>query len=270
MAWYLIAALLLILLVVWYTRKLTLVGTLTAGLLAVFIYGGTGITGILLLGLFFLLGTAATRWKREQKVREGLVASDSTLRDAGQVLANGGVAALCGLCAWVSPHYEVLFLWMIAGAFSAAVADTLASELGMVYGRSFFNICTFKQDKKGLDGVISLEGTLLGVVGSMLTGGLYWLSDGVQIIVPVMVAGTLGNVVDSLLGATLERKGLLSNNGVNAVNTAAGAAAMAFFLLYTGIKKAAAERGCSNYSGKIYRGVFFCCGVLTGTSCGFL
>ncbi len=37
-------------------------------------------------------------------------------------------------------------------------------------------------------------------------------------------AATFGNLVDSILGATLERKGHLSNNAVNFLNTFAAAA----------------------------------------------
>lgn len=39
----------------------------------------------------------------------------------------------------------------------------------------------------------------------------------------IVLAGTFGNWVDSVLGAAFERKGLLSNNMVNFLNTLAGA-----------------------------------------------
>jgi len=45
--------------------------------------------------------------------------------------------------------------------------------------------------------------------------------------VVVTAAGTVGGIVDSLLGATLERRGLLNNDGVNFTNTLAGALAAA-------------------------------------------
>jgi uncharacterized membrane protein len=40
----------------------------------------------------------------------------------------------------------------------------------------------------------------------------------------IIVAGTIGNIADSILGLTLENKGLLGNNAVNFLNTVVGAA----------------------------------------------
>jgi uncharacterized membrane protein len=45
--------------------------------------------------------------------------------------------------------------------------------------------------------------------------------------VPVVVAGVAGNIVDSILGATLERRGILTNGGVNLSCAIAGAATAA-------------------------------------------
>ncbi len=219
-------ALIAVLFLVWYSEKLTLAGTAVAGILAVAIYAGAGWCGIALLGAFFIMGTVATRWQKERKEGAGLVEAGSSRRSAGQVLANGGVAGVCSLWALFFPQHSIAVLWMVGGAFSAAAADTLASELGMVYGRRFFNIRTLRPDEKGLNGVVSLEGTLLGMAGSMIIGLVLWAGSGVQVMGYIVLAGTAGNVLDSWLGATLERKGALSNNGVNAANTAAGALVM--------------------------------------------
>ncbi len=43
----------------------------------------------------------------------------------------------------------------------------------MVYGRRFFNIITLKPDGKGLDGVISMEGTLIGIAGCVIIAAIY-------------------------------------------------------------------------------------------------
>lgn len=225
--------LLLVLAFVWYARKLTLGGTITAGMLAVVIYAGTGVAGITLLGGFFVLGTGATLWRKQDKIKAGWAEKESSRRNAGQVLANGGVSSLLGLLAWLVPAQAAICLWMMAGAFSAAAADTLSSELGVLYGRRFINIRSLRPDQKGLDGVISLEGTLMGIGGSMLVALLLWLISGIQAIVPVLLAGTIGNLLDSYLGAVFERHGLLHNNWVNACNTLAGAVVMG--LLFNGM-----------------------------------
>jgi len=206
------------------TKKLTMAGAVTGGIIGLLIYKGAGLTGLLLLAIFFIIGTAATKWQAGKKPTIGPAKKNDGRRTAGQVLANGGVAAVLGLVVWLSPDKVGAAQLMIAGSLAAATADTLSSELGMIYGRRFFNILTFKKDECGLDGVVSMEGTLIGLVGAMLIAGVYSAMVGWSIsFYLIAVAGLIGNLVDSVLGALLERRGLMGNNVVNFLNTLAGA-----------------------------------------------
>jgi len=206
------------------TKKLTMAGAVTGGIIGLLIYKGAGLTGLLLLATFFIIGTAATKWQAGKKVAVGAADKNDSRRTAGQVLANGGVAAVLGLVAWHSPDKVGAPQLMIAGSLAAATADTLSSELGMIYGRRFFNILTFKKDECGLDGVVSMEGTLIGLVGAMLIAGVYSAMVGWSIsFYLIALAGLIGNLMDSVLGALLERRGLMGNNVVNFLNTLAGA-----------------------------------------------
>jgi uncharacterized membrane protein len=79
--------------------------------------------------------------------------------------------------------------------------------------------------------VISLEGTIIGIVGSFLVALVTSLGYGWGVhILWIVIAGTVGNLTDSLLGATMERRGLLPNDLVNFLNTLVGAVVM-FLLL---------------------------------------
>ena len=211
----------------WYSvraGKLTTAAAGTGGVLGLLIYLGSGFTGMALLALFFGLGTAASGWRVADKRRLGLAEENKGRRTAGQVMANAGVAGIMGLLAWQYLPAAPLARLMLAGSFAAAAADTLASELGNVYGRRYYNILTLRPDTRGLNGVVSLEGTLLGLAGSAVLAGAYCLGFGWSVVFgALLVAGTAGNLVDSVLGATVERRGWLGNNAVNFLNTLTGA-----------------------------------------------
>ena len=200
-------------------NKLTLPGAITGLAIGLLIYEGTGLPGFTMLCLFFIAGSWATSWhKNEKNINEA-----SQPRTAWQVLANGGVAAVLAIISFIKPDISSLLLVMMAGSFASAMADTLSSELGMIYGKRFFNIITFKKDQRGLDGVVSIEGTLIGLAGSAAIAFVFWLYTGWSNVVIIVLAGFLGNLIDSILGATLERKGIIGNNMVNLLNTLTGA-----------------------------------------------
>lgn len=194
--------------------------SLTAGLVGFLVLAGGGYAGLSLLVAFFVLGVLATRHQQAAKLSTAGHEPHTQKRKAGQVLANGGVAALLGVAGILDSTRSPLYLLMMAASLSAATADTLASELGTVYGKRFFNILNFRKETRGLDGVISLEGTLLGIAGSTVIAGIYSLFIGWSNAAWVIIAaGTAGNLLDSVLGAAFERKQLLHNDLVNFFNT---------------------------------------------------
>ncbi len=139
---------------------------------------------------------------------------------ASQVLANAGLAGLLAIAAWRFPSTTDASRILIACCFSSAAADTLSSELGSVYGKKFFNILSFKKDRNGLDGVVSAEGFLFGLAGSLVIALIFLLFKGRSDALPwILVAGTAGNLADSLFGAAWERKGRIGNDTVNFLNT---------------------------------------------------
>lgn len=202
------------------SKKLTLPAAVTGGVLAVLIYFGVGWPGIYQLGTFFLLGTLATSWQKRSKVQMAFVGENDSRRTTGQVLANGGAAAILGLLGILFPGEAYLFRLLMAAAFSSATADTVSSELGNIYGTRFYDILSFGKGLRGADGVISLEGTLFGVAGSLVIAAVHVLTTQFNFdFVFIIIAGTVGNLADSYLGATLERKGTIGNNAVNFWNT---------------------------------------------------
>ncbi|HRI22131.1 MAG TPA: DUF92 domain-containing protein, partial [Panacibacter sp.] len=204
--------------------KLTIAAAVTGIFLSLLIFSGAGYTGVAMMAAFFILGSTATAFKITTKEALGLAEKNKGRRKAGQVLANAGVAAGAGLLIHLFPSQINILSTMMAASFAAATSDTLSSELGILYGRTCYNIITFKKDSRGANGVISAEGTFIGIAGSAIIGFIFSAGFSWNInLLYIIIAGTAGNIADSLLGATLERKNIIGNNTVNFLNTLAAA-----------------------------------------------
>ena len=219
--WLLLFVLLSVMIASVLAKKLTPIASLVGGIIGVCVYVGARFTGIAMMGAFFVLGTLATSWKIKTKIEKRIAEKDKGQRKASQVIANAGVAATIGLMVYFFPERLILLHLMMAASFSSATADTLSSELGNVWGRRFYNTLSFKKDERGLDGVVSLEGTLAGICGSFVIALIFMIGFGwkVWFCLIILLSGTMGNLSDSVLGAALERKGYLKNDAVNFLNT---------------------------------------------------
>src|SRR3954468_13941785 len=96
--------LLILLMAMFYSvkrNKLTVTAAVIGGVIGVCIFLGAGFTGIAMIALFFVLGTTATSWKISTKERLGAAEQNKGRRTVGQVVANGGVAALTGIGSWL-------------------------------------------------------------------------------------------------------------------------------------------------------------------------
>src|SRR3978361_555141 len=85
------------------TQKLTVAGAITGGFIAILIFSGAGYTGLGMLAAFFILGTVSTAWGKKEKLQFKVKGDQSVKRNAAQVLANGGVAAIMGILVYFIP-----------------------------------------------------------------------------------------------------------------------------------------------------------------------
>ncbi len=206
--------------IAYLTGKIDAPGAVIGGIIAACILLGAGMWGLVLLGAFFTTGTMASVWKMKAKQQIGLAEANNSKRSVKHAFSNGGISAICGLLAWLIPENGFLFQAMLAGSLASATADTLASELGNVIGSRYFNIITFRPEHRGPDGVISPEGSWAGALGSIFIAFLFGIGFGWGgAVILVALAGITGNILDSVLGATLQRKGYLNNHAVNFANT---------------------------------------------------
>lgn len=198
----------------YYFKKLDALGATSGLAIAWGIYIGGGYASVWLLLLFFVLGTVASKWKEREKAKINLAQSQEGIRSWGNAWGNAGVAALAGYALYAYPEYRDYLLPLLSGSLAGATADTLSSELGNIYGRKYIDVLSWKKGEKGEDGVVSLEGTLFGIGGGLVIA-LFCM----EYFVAVWIGGVMGTVIDSVLGATLERRGLLGNNAVNFIST---------------------------------------------------
>ncbi len=189
-----------------------------------------------------LLAFAATRAGHRQKERLG-TAEARRGRSAAQVAANLGLAALVAsepVRIWLlnsrwlplRAHSGTLMPAMALAALAEAAADTVSSEIGQVLGGRPRMITTLHAVEPGTDGAVSVAGTLAGLVAAAIVAGTgSWAMRGDWSLFTLSCACAIfGLVFDSLLGATLERKGWLNNDAVNFLSSAS-AAALALLLL---------------------------------------
>lgn len=171
------------------------------------------------LGLLSLFGLtwAATRTGLATK-RSGKTA-EREARNASQVLANVGIAALCALgYGWIR---EPWLLLAMSAALAEPAADTVSSECGQAFSQRVFLITNFERVEAGTDGGVSAAGTLSGAVAAFLVSSVCGWGCGLpqKWIWISTAAGIVGMVADSYLGALLERRGRLGNDAVNFLGT---------------------------------------------------
>ncbi|MEM8930689.1 MAG: TIGR00297 family protein [Acidobacteriota bacterium] len=184
--------------------------------------------GWLVLVAFFVLGTGATKLGYKRKAERGLAQEGGGRRSARHAFANSGVPMVAAVFAGTTGLPE-LYLPAFVAAFATAAGDTASSEIGQLYGRRTFLITTLRPVPRGTEGAVSVEGTVAGILGSLLVASLGWFFDfycwGVMLL--VTLAAFIGTTLESLIGATIEKWGLLDNESVNFLNTLIGALAAA-------------------------------------------
>ncbi|NOT09725.1 MAG: DUF92 domain-containing protein [Gemmatimonadales bacterium] len=246
----------LVSLLAWRARALTGGGALLATAVGTSILSFTGWAGGAGLGAFFLSSTIVGRiGARRTTISE----ARGEQRDAVQVAANGGAAALGGLAGGTNPD---LALWIVTGALAAAAADTWATSIGALSRSNPIHLATGRRVPRGTSGAISAFGTVGALAGSTLVGGAATLAGAqdLRFFLSGVGLGFGGMLLDSWLGARwqgrfecpacgtaterrIHRCGALTrhswgwrwldNDGVNAISTAVAAlvGALAFVLL---------------------------------------
>lgn len=210
----------------------------TSGAVAAAVVGGTTLAASLPLGaallLFYFSGSAFTRVGKERKKKV-----DAEVKDGGgqrswkQVFATAGVGTALAVAYALetrgqdlgavvdtlgAPQRTAIVLAYL-GNFACVCGDTWASELGILSAAPPRMITSFllrQRVPRGTNGGVSAWGTLMSVAGGAFMGtvlvGIDYLTGAARDVpsqLPVIglgaAAGFVGSLVDSVLGATVQR-----------------------------------------------------------------
>ncbi|MGH7442754.1 MAG: DUF92 domain-containing protein [bacterium] len=214
----------------WCLGLLSPSGCIAAFIIGAAVWGCLFWKGWAVLLAFFLIGTGATKFQYGAKSRLGVAQAESGRRRWKHAWANAGAGVVCAACCLYCAvrgdvRLQQAWVWAFVACFASALSDTLSSEFGQLAGKRPRLITTGELVAVGVDGGVTLAGTLMGLLGAAvlsLLGRFIGLTP-VRATLPILLAGLSGNLLDSWLGATLQRDGHMDNETVNFANTCGGA-----------------------------------------------
>ncbi|WP_455391785.1 DUF92 domain-containing protein [[Eubacterium] cellulosolvens] len=185
------------------------------------------ITLICFLIVTFMVTKFNFNYKRSQGVAQGKHGE----RNAKNVFANGLIPAIIPVFRYWLGDPLAGFLFIVA--ISEAASDSFANEIGVLSNRTYLITNLKKRVRPGIDGGVSVLGECAGLVGAFIPALLGWIlmsefnhnlisvtnspqmpMTTVTLLIPLLI-GFLGCHIDSILGATLQRRKLISNDAVN-------------------------------------------------------
>lgn len=187
-------------------HSLTLSGAVLTVVTGTVIGFGFGWFGLYLLGVFFSTSSFASKYRARDKKLVDDIVEKSGPRDFLQVLANGGIGMVTAIGMAFTSNEAWLFAYVVS--IAAATSDTWGSEFGVLASSRPRSVLTLREVEPGTSGGVSAFGTLMSVAGAMciVLASFPFLHVGVTTLILLIVIGLSGSVVDTLLGATVQRK----------------------------------------------------------------
>lgn len=197
-------------------------GALAGATASFLLYRSAGWGAFVALVSLFAITLCTTKVGYGRKQRLG-TAERRKGRRASQILANLGVATIAAVIFKISRN--PLFLLATASAMAEAAADTTSSEIGQASRERVRLITNFEEVTAGTDGGVTIAGTLAGVAAAVLISSVFALVQLIpaKAVALATLAGVFGMLLDSVLGASLERRHLINNDAVNFFGTLSAA-----------------------------------------------
>lgn len=195
---------LLILIVAYYLKAITLSGGCSAAALGMILFLSGGWISFTALIVFFILGSVVSKIGKRAKADAEELHERVGARSTVQVVANG----LPSLIFTAIYYYTGMEAYLLAAimCFAATTADTFSSEIGMLSKKTPRSILTLKPVQRGMSGGFTFLGVFGGLVGAWFISILTIPRFGVRAMVAITVTGLLSSILDSVLGAALQAK----------------------------------------------------------------
>jgi uncharacterized protein (TIGR00297 family) len=173
-------------------------------------FGFGGLTWGLTLIAFFVSSTFLSTYKEREKEPIAARYAKGGRRDFGQTLANGGIGA--ALAVSFNLHPTIWLFAAFVGATATVAADTCATELGVLSHRPPRLVTSGRGVPAGTSGGVTPLGMGATLAGGLAIGLVAWglvatFGSGVGawwVVLVGLVAGFVGSLADSLLGATVQ------------------------------------------------------------------
>ncbi len=179
-----------------YKNKISLSGIILAWFMGIIICYLGGYYAFLALAVVFILTVLSDKVKKNK--------ADKT-RNILQIISNVLTATLCIVLFYFTNNniFYIMYFCVIAGSLS----DTLASSIGTLSKAKPINIFTFKKLKIGESGGVSLLGLFISLLGGMIIGAIYLISQfNLLNFVLISIMGFSGSFFDSIVGTLYEAK----------------------------------------------------------------
>ena len=197
----------------YWKKSLSGSGAVAATIMGTVYFAAGGLFWFGILLVFFGSSSVISKFRHSHKAEMEKSYAKTGRRDAGQVLANGGLGMLlCILNAiWPHPEWGILFI----GIMATVTADTWATEIGSLSTRPPRSVLNGKVLTVGTSGGVSILGSVAAATGGAMIGGFAWGFEALSTldfqlralliwVLIGLVAGLAGAFTDSILGATIQ------------------------------------------------------------------
>lgn len=167
----------------------------------------------ILLLIFLISGGFLSRIGKDRKALFNKLNEKAGVRAWPNVIANGLWPMISSLLYPVYAHDSMgnLLILFYIGALNSMISDTTATEIGMLFGDNPKLITDMKKTvEKGASGGVTIIGFLSSLAAaitfSLISMYLLGFGDMGKFLISLTLAGVIGNLSDSLIGAVLQGK----------------------------------------------------------------